>query len=65
MEIKVLSFNFPQSNDKYANFYQTILLRFESDTKLSVNTVNLGDNYVSSVDFSNVNLMIKRILYDL
>lgn len=52
-------------HDKYAHFCQTILLRFESDTKLSVNTVNLGDNYASRVEFSNVNLMIKRILYNL
>lgn len=64
-EIKALSFNFPQSNGKYEHFYQTTLLRFESDTKLSVNTVILGDTYASSVEFSNVNLMIKRILYDL
>lgn len=52
-------------HDKYAHFCQTTLLRFESDIKLSVNTVKLGDNYASSVEFSNVNLMIKRILYDL
>ena len=38
-EIKALSFSFPQSNGKYAQFYQTTLLRFEEDTKLSVNTI--------------------------
>lgn len=45
-------------------FIKQHYFRFESDTKLSVNTVKLGDNYASSVEFSNVNLIIKRILYD-
>ena len=45
-------------------FIKQHYFRFESDTKLSVNTVKLGDNDASSVEFSNVNLIIKRILYD-
>lgn len=63
-EIKTLSFSFPQSNGKYAQFYQTTLLRFEEDTKLSVNTIILGGATSSNVEFSNVNLMIKKILYE-
>ena len=63
-EIKALSFSFPQSNGKYAQFYQTTLLRFEEDTKLSVNTIILGGSAASNVEFSNVNLMIKKILYE-
>lgn len=63
-EIKALSFSFPQSNGKYAQFYQTTLLRFEEDTKLSVNTIILGGAVASNVEFSNVNLMIKKILYE-
>lgn len=61
-EIKALSFYFPQDSGKYAQFYQTTLLRFENDTKLSVNALILGDNNLSNVEFSNVNLMLKRIL---
>ena len=64
-EFRALSFSFPQSNGKYAQFYQTTLLRFEEDTKLSVNTIILGGAAASNVEFSNVNLMIKKILYDL
>lgn len=64
-EFRALSFSFPQSNGKYAQFYQTTLLRFEEDTKLSVNTIILGGASASNVEFSNVNLMIKKILYDL
>lgn len=55
-----MSFSFPQSNGKYAQFYQTTLLRFEEDTKLSVNTIILGGATSSNVEFSNVNLMIKK-----
>ena len=64
-EFRALSFSFPQRNGKYAQFYQTTLLRFEEDTKLSVNTIILGGASASNVEFSNVNLMIKKILYDL
>ena len=63
-EIKALSFSFPQSNGKYAQFYQTTLLRFEENTKLSVNTVILGGAAASNVEFSNVNLMLKKILWN-
>lgn len=64
-EFRALSFSFPQSNGTYHHFYQTTLLRFEDDTKLSVNTIILGGTAASNVEFSNVNLMIKKILYDL
>ncbi len=64
-EFRALSFSFPQSNGKYAQFYQTTLLRFEEDTKLSVNTIILGGVAASNVEFSNVNLMLKKILFDL
>lgn len=64
-EIKALSFSFPQSNGKYAQFYQTTLLRFEENTKLSVNTIIIGGAAASNVEFSNVNLMLKKILFDL
>lgn len=63
-EIKALSFSFPQSNGKYAQFYQTTLLRFEEDTKLSVNTIILGGATASNVEFSQVNLILKKILYN-
>ena len=59
-EIKALSFSFPQGNGTYQHFYQTTLLRFEKDTKLSVNTVILGGAAASNVEFSNVNLMLKK-----
>lgn len=63
-EIKALSFSFPQGNGKYAQFYQTTLLRFEENTQLSVNTVILGGVAASNVEFSNVNLMLKKILWN-
>lgn len=54
-EFRALSFCFHQSNDKYAWFYQTTLLRFEENAKLSVNTIILGGASASNVEFSNVN----------
>ena len=63
-EFKALSFNYPANNGTFEHFYQTTLLRFENDTALSVNALILGDHDSANIEFSNANLMLKKILFE-
>ncbi len=62
-EFKALSFTYPQNNGTFSSFYQTTLIRLEKDTTLSVNALIMGDKDSSNIEFSNANLMLKKILF--
>ena len=64
-EFKALSFSYPQGNGSFSSFYQTTLIRLEKDTTLSVNALILSDANTSNIEFSNANLMVKRVLFDI
>lgn len=62
--IKDLYFKLEQDEGKVMHFYQTSLLRIENDTKYSVFVSVLGDQLSSNVKFSNINLILKKLYYN-
>lgn len=62
--IKDLYFKLEQDEGKVMHFYQTSLLRIENDTKYSVFVNVLGDQLSSNVKFSNINLILKKLYYN-
>lgn len=63
--IKDLYFKLEQGEGKVMHFYQTVLLRIENDTTYSVNVNILGGAAASNVKFSDMNLIIKKIYYNI
>lgn len=63
--IKDLYFKLEQEEGKVMHFYQTSLLRIENDTKYSVFVSVLGDQLSSNVKFSNINLILKKLYYNI
>ncbi|MBD8924064.1 hypothetical protein EGR52_11825 [bacterium] len=63
--IKDLYFKLEQDEGKVMHFYQTSLLRIENDTKYSVFVSVLGDQLSSNVKFSNINLIFKKLYYNI
>lgn len=63
--IKDLYFKLEQDEGKVMHFYQTSLLRIENDTKYSVFVSVLGDQLSSNVKFSNINLILKKLYYNI
>ncbi len=63
--VKDLYFKLEQGEGKIMHFYQTILLRIEEDTKYSVNVEVLGGLAASNVKFSDINLIFKKIYYNI
>ena len=63
--IKDLYFKLEQGEGKVMHFYQTILLRVENDTTYSINVNILGGAAASKVKFSDMNLIIKKLYYNI